>query len=132
MRNVSNLKNKAGSYITTDRTVVLCGALRLPANVGAKRILTIEVEVEPADCRIVNFCCTMRLPLGEKILRKSLIGYEVEEGIRNAIEEISTRFFSNTRKAVIAVLRDLSKKKHVNYPRSNNIVRQKVTHTEYE
>ena len=125
----NNSENKAGGHVTADRTVVLCGTSRLPANVTTKHVFTIEVEVKPADCRILNFCCTMRLPFGEKILQKALIGYEVEEGIKNAIEQISARFFSNTRKAVIAALRNLSIK-YVEYLQSNNIVRQKAMHDE--
>ncbi len=127
-----NSENKAGSHAITDSKIVLRGTSRLPKNVTDKHVfdfLTIEVEVEPADSRIVNLCCTMCLPFGEKILQKALIGYEVEEGIRNAIEQISTRFFSNTRKAVIAALRNLSIK-YVEYLRSNNIVRQKAMHDE--
>ena len=101
-------KNKTDSYVTPGKTIILCGTSRLPANLAPEHIFTIEVETELMSWRILNFGCTRRLPLGEKILQKSLLGYEVEDGIKNAIEQIDTRYFSNTRKAVAAALRDLS------------------------
>jgi len=101
-------KNKTDSYVTPGRTIILCGTSRLPANLVSEHIFTIEVEVELKNWKILNFGCTKCLPLGEKILQKSLLGYEVEAGIKNSIEQIDTRYFSNTRKAVVAALRDLS------------------------
>ena len=101
-------KNKTNNHVTNDRTVVLCGTSKLPANLVSEHIFTIEVEIELTNWKILNFNCTRCLPLGEKILQKSLIGYEVEEGIKNAVEQIDTRYFSTTRKAVVAALRDLS------------------------
>jgi len=109
----NNSGNKARDYVTRVSTVVLCGTSRLPKRVIGKCIFdlfSIEVEVEPANCKIVNLCCTTYLPFVKKMLQKSLIGYEVEEGIQNGIEEINAKYFSNTKKAVIAALRNLSVK----------------------
>lgn len=116
----NNSENKAESYVTTDRTVVLCGTSRFPENATAKHVFgffSLEIELEPAGSKILNFSCTMCPALGEKILQESLVGCEVEEGIKNAIEDISTRFFGNTKKTVIAAIRDLSAK-YVEYKKS--------------
>jgi len=106
--------NNSEKCVPATKTVILCGTSRLPENVTAKHVFgffTLEIEVEPADFQIVNAACTMCPSLGEKMLLKSLIGYEVEEGIKNAVESVNTRFFSTNKKAVAAALRDL----HIGY-----------------
>ena len=109
----SNSENKAGSSVRKAKTIILCGTSRFPKNAIDKQAFggfNLEVEVEPVNSKIINFSCTRCLFLGQNILQESLVGYEVEEGIKKATEEIDARLFSNTKKAVIAALRDLSVK----------------------
>jgi len=47
--------------------------------------------------------------LGEKIVYNALLGNEVKEGIKDAIEQLEKRFFSVTKRAVIAALEDAYK-----------------------
>ncbi|GAG86463.1 unnamed protein product, partial [marine sediment metagenome] len=65
-----------------------------------------ELEVTAADFKIVDFSCTMVSRLGRKILRNALLGREIEEGIKNAINEVEKRFFSVIKRATIAALED--------------------------
>lgn len=90
-------------------TIVVSGTARLPKEVvgeGSVGCLWIELELTTADSKIVDFSCTMVSHLGRKILRNALLGYEIEEGIKNAINDIEKRFFSVIKRATIAALED--------------------------
>ena len=92
------------------KTIVFCGVSRLPENITAKHVygyLTLEIEVDPVDFKIVDLSCTLVPSLGEKLLMNALLGYEVESGIKNAIREIDARFVSTTKRAVIAAIEDV-------------------------
>ena len=92
------------------QAIVVSGTARLPKEVieeGRMSRLTIELELRTNDSEITDFSCTMISRLGEKILREALLGYEIEKGIQNAINEIERGFFSVTRKATIAALEDV-------------------------
>jgi len=117
----NNSQNANQKYFPGTKTVILAGTSKLPENATAKHVFgsfTLEIEVEPVYFRIVSVSCTMCPSLGEKVLSKSLIGYEVERGLKNATEEINTRFFSATKRAVIAAIKDLYTR-HIEY--RNNI-----------
>ena len=91
------------------KTIVVCGISRLPENITAKHVygyLSLEIEIDPVDFKIVDVSCTLVPSLGEKLLMSALLGYEVEEGIKNAIKEIEARFVSTTKRAVIAAIED--------------------------
>jgi len=53
--------------------------------------------------------------LGEKIVYNGLLGNEVEEGIKNTIQQLEGRFLSITKRAAIAALEEVHKryKKHL-------------------
>lgn len=90
-------------------TIVVSGTARLPKEViGEGRIgcLWVELEVTTSGSKIVDFSCTLGSRLGKKVLRNALLGYEIEEGIENAINEVEKRFFSVIKKATIAALED--------------------------
>ncbi|MBU1785175.1 MAG: DUF3870 domain-containing protein, partial [Candidatus Omnitrophica bacterium] len=85
---------------------------RLPENITAKHVfgyVAIELEIDLADHKIVDSSCALIPFLGEKILCNALIGAEIEEGIKNAADQIEKRFFSTTKRAVIAALEDAYK-----------------------
>jgi len=90
-------------------TIVISGYARLPKDITAKHVfgsLTIELEIDLVDYTIVDFSCTLVPSLGGKILHNALVGNKVEEGIEKAIIQLEGRFFSVTRRAVIAALED--------------------------
>ena len=93
-------------------TIIIAGSARLPENTTAKHIsgfFSIELEIDPVDCKIVDVSCTMLPSLGEKIVYNILLGNEVKEGIRDAIQQLERRFFSVTKRAIIAALEDAYK-----------------------
>ena len=67
----------------------------------------LELEVDSHNMRIIDAACDNLPALGEKFLRELLIGKEVEEGLKQAIEEIRERYSAVTQKAVIASIEDL-------------------------
>ena len=81
----------------------------MPEEVTAKHVfgcITIELEIDLFDYTIVDISCTLVPSLGGKILHNALVGNKVEEGIEKAIIQLEGRFFSVTRRAVIAALED--------------------------
>jgi len=81
----------------------------LPEEVTAKHVfgcITIELEIDPFDSTIVDVSFTLVPSLRGKILHNALVGSTVEEGIEKAIIQLDRRFFSVTRRAVIAALED--------------------------
>lgn len=90
-------------------TIVVSGTARLPKEVvGEKHAgsLWIELELTTDNSKIVDFSCTVVSRLGRKMLRNALLGHEIEEGTKNAINEVEKRFFSVIKKATIAALED--------------------------
>lgn len=78
-------------------------------NITAKHVfgyIIIELEIDPVDCTIVDVSCTLLPFLGEKILHYALLGKNVDEAIENAIMQLERRFFSATKRALIAALED--------------------------
>ena len=69
-------------------------------------IFTIEIEIDLLDAKIVDVSCMLVPSLGEKILCTALVGNKFDEGIQNAVEQLNERFFSTTKRAVIAALED--------------------------
>lgn len=105
-------ENKLEDQLLRPETIVISGTARLPENITAKHVFgyfTIEMEVDPTDSKIVDCSCTMVPFLGQKILCNVLLGYGIEKGIRNAVKEVERRFFSVTKRAVIAALEDAYK-----------------------
>lgn len=100
-------------YTPRPKTLIFSGNSRLPENVSAKHVfgcLSIELEVDPVDLKVIDVSCTLLPALGEKVLITALVGYKFEEGIKRAVEEIEGRFFSTTKRAVIASLEDAYKR----------------------
>lgn len=93
-------------------TIVIAGSARLPENITAKHVfgyVTIELEIDPVDSKIVDISCTLLPFLGEKILCNALLGNNIDKALEDAIEELERRFFSVTKRAVIAALEDAYK-----------------------
>lgn len=91
------------------QSIVVCGVSRLPENIAAKHMygfLNIELEVDPFSAHIIDVSSTLVPTLGHKMLCNALIGFEIEEGIKNAIVSMEQRFFSITKRAIIAALED--------------------------
>jgi len=104
-----NQTTKDTKYNLRPETVVIAGSARLPENITAKHVfgyVTIELEIDPVDSTIVDISCTLLPFLGEKILHSALLGNKVDEAIQNAIVQLDRRFFSVTKRAVIAALED--------------------------
>ena len=88
---------------------MVCGISTLPKNIITKHIysyLTVEIEIDPVDFKIVDVSCMLVPLLVKKLLKNALSGCEVEEGLRNAIEQIEARFFSSAKRAIIAAIKD--------------------------
>ena len=93
-------------------TIIVAGSARLPENITARHVFgffAIELEIDPVDYTIVDVSCTMLPSLGEKIVYNALLGNKVKEGIEDAIEQLERRFFSVTKRAVVAALEDAYK-----------------------
>ncbi len=93
-------------------TIIVAGSARLPENNTANHVFgffAIELEIDLADNKIVDVSCTMLPSLGEKIVCNALLGNETEKGIGDAIEQLERRFFSVTKRAIIAALEDAYK-----------------------
>ena len=96
-------------YDLRPETVVIAGSARLPENITAKHVfgyVTIELEVDPVDDTIVDVSCTLLPFLGDKILHNALLGNKIDEAIEDSIMQLDRRFFSVTKRAVIAALED--------------------------
>ncbi len=96
------------------QTIIFSGNSRFPENVSAKHVsgfLTVEVEVDLADMKILAVSCTL-VPssLGEKLLSDLLVGRCIGDGVKDVVQEIDARLFSSTKKAIIAALEDLYRK----------------------
>ncbi len=105
-------KEEEAKYKLRPETIVIAGSARLPENITAKHVFgyfAIELEIDPADSKIVDISCTLLPFLGEKILSNALLGNKVEEGIENAVKQLERRFFSVTKRAIIAALEDAYK-----------------------
>jgi len=116
-------KAEVERYKLRPKTLVFCGNSRLPENVTAKHVfgyLSIELEIDSMDLKIVDVSCTLLPTLGEKILMNALMGHEIEEGVKNAVNEIENRFFSTTKRAIIAAIED-AYKRYVDYVREKGI-----------
>lgn len=100
---------KGKGYKLRPDTIVIAGSARLPENITAKHVFgyfAIELEIDPVDSKIVDVSCTVLPSLGEKILSTALLGNKIEEGIENAIQQLEKRFFSVTKRAIVAALED--------------------------
>jgi len=100
---------KKTRYSLRPETVVISGCARLPENVTAKHVfgcLTIELEVDPVDSTIIDVSCTLLPFLGDKILHNALLGNKFDDAIADTIAQLERRFFSVTKRAVIAALED--------------------------
>ena len=96
-------------YNLRPETIIVAGSARLPEGVTAKHVfgcITIELEIDLVDSTIVDVSCTLIPSLGGKILHNALVGSKIDEGIEKAIIQLDSRFFSVTRRAVIAALED--------------------------
>ena len=113
-------------YLPRPKTLVFCGNSKLPENVAEKHVfghLAIEIEVDPVTFKILNVSSTLLPSLGKKIVTDALIGHEIKDGIKSAINEIENRFFSPTKKATIAAIED-AHKRYVEYIRDKGIKRE--------
>ena len=90
-------------------TIVIAGSARLTEKTSINRgfvSVSIELELDPVDWKIVDVCCPLTPFLGQKILLSALLGYEFKEGLGNAVKELRKRFFSVNRNAVIEALNE--------------------------
>jgi len=100
---------KDTEYNLRPETIVIAGSARLPENITAKHVfgyVTIELEIDPVDDTIVDVSCTLLPFLGEKILHNALLGNKVDGAIEDVMIQLEQRFFSVTKRAVIAALED--------------------------
>ncbi len=84
----------------------------MPENIAVRHVFgyfAVELEIDPVDCKIIDVSCTMLPFLGEKIVYNAILGNKVKKGIKNSMQQLERRFFSVTKRAVIAVLEDAYK-----------------------
>lgn len=102
--------DKTKEKIVNPSTYILAGFSQLPANATfyfGSSTLAVEVEIDPYDERIVDAACNFLPDIGRKFLIRLLIGNHIENGIKNAMEKIRSRYFSITQRALIAALEDI-------------------------
>ena len=107
---LAKLKEDAHASGTGMETKIFSGSARLPEEaVGnhASGRLTIEIEISLADSAIIDISCAGISSLEEKILRSALLGKKVEQAIEDAQLQVSQRFVTVTKKALIAALQDV-------------------------
>ncbi len=63
--------------------------------------------MDPVDSTIIDISCSGISSLEEKILRSALLGKGVEQAIKDAQLQVSQRFLTATKKALIATLQDV-------------------------
>lgn len=91
-------------------TIILAGFSRLPEKMTAKNsngFMSVELELDPKDNKVVDFNCSVVSSLVEKVVGNALLGFEIEEGVRECISQIETRHYSVTKRALIAALEDV-------------------------
>ena len=102
-------KRRPAKYNLRPETIVIVGSARLPENITAKHVfgyVTIELEIDPVDLTIVDVSCTLLPFLVEKILQNALLGNRFDEAIEDAVAQLDRRFYSVTKRAIIAALED--------------------------
>ena len=107
---LAKLKEDAHGSGTGLETKIFSGSARLPEEaVGnhASNRLTIEIEINLVDSTIIDISCAGISSLEEKILRSALLGKRVEQAIEDAQLQVSQRFVTITKKALIAALQDV-------------------------
>ncbi|MHC4395145.1 MAG: DUF3870 domain-containing protein [Planctomycetota bacterium] len=107
-----NYSSKLKGHKLSPNTIVISGSAKLPENSVAKHVLgllTIELEIDLPDTKVVDVSCILVPSLGERMLRTVLVGNTFDAGIRDAVEQLDKRFFNVTKRAVIAALEDASK-----------------------
>lgn len=64
----------------------------------------IELELDPCDFQIVDLAYKKIPCLGEEMLRDALLGYKIEEGIKNAIDQVEKRLPFPLKSGIITAL----------------------------
>lgn len=93
-------------------TLIFTGTARLPENVTSSYVygfFSIDIEIDPYTDQIVDIACTLVPRLVEKVLCDCMVGYSFEEGVKNSIEKLESRFFSSTKRAIISAIEDAYK-----------------------
>ena len=109
LRWAMEVKKHAMTKLRPD-TIILAGFSRLPEKMTAKNsngFMSVELELDPKDNKVVDFNCSVVSLLVEKVLNNALLGFEIEEGVRECISQIETRHYSVTKRALIAALEDV-------------------------
>jgi len=107
-----NQEEEIQKYKLRPDTIILVGTPRLPEKIRIKDsagYLAIYLEVDPVNSEIVDVSSTLIPSLGEKIIHYALLGCEIKEGVQSAIQQLERRFYSVTKRAMIAALEDAYK-----------------------
>ena len=94
------------------KTIVISGYESFTRDIAAQDGLDyfcIDLELDPFDFEIVDFACTKMPCLGEMILRDALLGYKVEVGVKNAIDQVEKRLSFPLKSGIIAALEDANR-----------------------
>ena len=97
---------------SNSNTIVISGYKSCTRDIVAQNGLDcfcIDLELDPVNFEIVDFACTDIGRLSKKILREALLGYKVDEGVKNAIERVKKRLFFPFKNAIIAALEDVNR-----------------------
>lgn len=89
------------------------GQSKFPQGVPAKSmydLCTVSVEIEPNSDVIVRASCTLANEHGRAFISSLLVGYCLEQGIDDIVDEINNRYFGASKNAVIAAIKDLYRK----------------------
>ncbi len=93
-------------------TLIFVGFSKLPTaavNMYGTTGLSLEIEVDPFNMKIVDAACNCLPPLSQKMVCFMLIGHQVTDVFEEAIHQIRDRYISVTQRAVIAALEDLQR-----------------------
>ena len=108
---VAALDSKGIHPPSNSETIMVSGYGRPQTGIACQHsgCFCIELELDPCDFRVVNLACKKIPCIGEEILRDALLGYKIEEGIKNAIDQIEKRWPCFFKDMVTGALEDANK-----------------------
>jgi len=98
-------------FPSNSKTIMVSGYGKSQTGIACQHsgCFCIELELDPCDFRVVDLTCKHILCIGEEILRDTLLGYKVEEGIKNAINQVEKRWPCFLKDMVKGALEDANK-----------------------
>jgi len=89
------------------RTLVIGGQARLPKELSPTEVFQVVVELNVERGEIVDCSFKPCLPTIEKILKKIMIGANLEKQGGEILEAVEKQLYHRSKKAVISAIKDL-------------------------